>query len=88
MRVSTSQFKAKLGVFMKAVREGKEVVVTDRDEPVARLVPFERERGSPVLTVSQPRDPTAPPLGTLTVRSIRYAGPSTTTWLREDRRRR
>ena len=87
MKVSTSQFKAKMGKYMKAVRDGKEVVVTDRDEPVARLVPFERIK-TPVCVVAEPRDPAAPALGKLVIRAIRYMGPSTTNLLLEDRARR
>lgn len=40
MRTTASRFKTQLGTFMRAVRGGQEVVVTDRDEPVAKLVPF------------------------------------------------
>jgi len=90
IRTSSSRLKAKLGQYMRAVRSGKEVVVTDRDEPVARLVPY-REPASvgkdePVL--ERPRDPAAPVLGEVQVRPIRYAGKSTTALLTEDRRRR
>jgi prevent-host-death family protein len=90
LRTSSSRFKAKLGQYMRAVRSGKEVVVTDRDEPVARLVPY-RERppgpaGEP--PIAQARDPAAPPLGQVEVRAIHYRGRSTTSLLTEDRGRR
>jgi prevent-host-death family protein len=90
MRTSSSQLKAKLGKYMRAVRSGKEVVVTDRDQPVARLVPYDasREPSAAPLRSSQARDPAAPPLGEVRIEAIRYRGPSTTELLREDRSRR
>jgi prevent-host-death family protein len=90
LRTSSSQLKAKLGEYMRAVRAGREVIVTDREEPVARLVPYREPNKLPVtrLEVSRPRDPTAPPLGQVQVRPIRYQGRETGTLLVEDRSRR
>ena len=89
VRTSSSHLKAKLGEYLRAVRAGQEVVVTDRDRPVARLLPYE-EAGvtgrDPEIAL--PRDPAAPALGDLQVRSIRYRGPSTTAMLTADRKRR
>jgi len=90
MRTSSSRLKAKLGQYMRAVRSGKEVVVTDRDEPVARLVPY---RAGVAGTPDEPlleraRDPAAPSLGDVKVRPIRYRGKSSTSLLVQDRRRR
>jgi len=90
IRTSSSRLKAKLGQYMRAVRAGKEIVVTDRDEPVARLVPY-RERAPRTAdepALERPRDPAAPPLGEVEVQSIRYRGKSSTSLLAEDRRRR
>jgi prevent-host-death family protein len=90
IRTSSSRLRAKLGQYMRAVRAGKEIVVTDRDEPVARLVPYrERVPGTadePAL--ERPRDPAAPPLGEVKVQSIRYRGKLSKSLLAEDRRRR
>jgi prevent-host-death family protein len=90
LRVSSSRLKAKLGQYMRAIRAGKEVVVTDRDQPVARLVPYrEPPSGAPeVPEVAQPRDPAAPPLGEVEVQAIHYHGRSTTLLLAEDREKR
>ena len=89
MKVSAAQFKAKMGRYMKAVRQGEEVILTDRDEPVARLTPFRRERAARAAwPVDVPADPGAPPLGELTVAAIRYRGRSTLELLRDDRQRR
>jgi prevent-host-death family protein len=90
VRTSSSRLKAKLGQYMRAVRAGKEIVVTDRDEPVARLVPY-RERASGTAdepALERPPDPAAPPLGEVKVQSIRYRGKSSTSLLAADRRRR
>jgi len=89
-RASSSKLKAKMGQYMRAVRAGEEVVVTDRDQPVARLVPYrEAEPGmGEELPVAQARDPGAPPFSKVEVRPIRYRGPSTASLLDADRRRR
>jgi prevent-host-death family protein len=88
MRTSASQFKAKLGRYMKAVRQGREVVITDRDEPVAKLVPYAAPVAPEATAVEQPRDPSAPPLGDVEVRPIRVPGVDMVSLLLEDRRRR
>ncbi len=89
MKTSASNLKAKMGRYMRAVRQGKEVVVTDRNEPVARLVPYRREGGkNRSLVVAMARDPAAPPLGQVEVEGIEYAGTDTTAMLVEERRRR
>jgi prevent-host-death family protein len=88
-RTSASKLKARMGQYMRAVRAGEEVVVTDRDQPVAKLVPF--KAGPPMredLPIVQPKDPGAPALAKVEVRPIRYRGRSTTALLAEDRGRR
>lgn len=86
MKTSASQFKAKLGRYMKAVRAGKEVVITDRDQPVARLVPYTAVPASP--EIETPRDPAAPPFGQVIVNPVRIPGVDMVGVLLEDRRRR
>jgi len=39
-RVAISELKAKLSEYLKAVRAGEEVIVTDRGKPVARMAPI------------------------------------------------
>jgi prevent-host-death family protein len=89
-RTSSSHLKARLGQYMKAVRAGEEIVVTDRDLPVARLVPYVVRDGeaSEAVPVAVPRDPGAPPLGKVDVKPIRYRGRPTTELLEADRSRR
>ncbi len=36
--------KGKLSEYLRAVRKGSEVVIKDRETPIARLVPFEKSR--------------------------------------------
>lgn len=45
--VNIAQFKAHLSEYIRAVREGQEITIKDRDRPVAKLVPLQvpqRER--------------------------------------------
>jgi prevent-host-death family protein len=44
--VGIRELRADLSRYLRRVRDGDEVVVTDRGTPVARLVPFERESES------------------------------------------
>jgi prevent-host-death family protein len=88
IKTTATQFKAKLGRYMRAVREGKDVMITDRDQPVARLVPIGSAPAHVEPEILTPRDPSAPRLGELRVRPISYRGPSTTELLRGDRSRR
>jgi len=88
IKVSSSRLKAKLGQYMRAVRQGKSVLVTDRDEPVARLVPIDSDPQRGGVVAIRPRDPTAPPLGRVQVRGLRTRGIDTMALLLEDRARR
>ena len=49
--VGVAELKAKLSAYLRAVRKGRDVVILDRDTPIARLVPYET-RG--VLVVREP----------------------------------
>ncbi len=60
---SVSQLKVKLWLYMREVRAGREVGVTDRDQPVARLVPVKRPPPAAALRTAKPREATASPLG-------------------------
>jgi len=88
IKTSASQLKAKMGRYMRAVRSGQEVLVTDRDQPVARLVPVDAAAPTTGLRTSAPRDPAAPALGEIEVRGLRRRGIDTTALLVEDRSRR
>lgn len=40
--VRIAELKARLSEYLRAVRKGHEVIVYDRNEPIARVVPYER----------------------------------------------
>jgi len=42
--VGIAELKGKLSEYLRAVRHGGEVVITDRATPIARLVPYEKSR--------------------------------------------
>ena len=88
-KVSASQFKAKLGVYMQAVRAGRVVLITDRGVPVARLEPIELRRSSAPAGPPQsaPVAPSGPPLGDVKVKSIAFRGTDSLALLRADRGR-
>ena len=41
---SVSQLKARLSEYLNQVKAGGEILITDREKPVARLVPISRSR--------------------------------------------
>jgi prevent-host-death family protein len=56
--VNIARFKAQLSSFLRAVRNGHELVITDRDRPVARVVPYSEPARKGQLQVIEPvRDP-------------------------------
>jgi prevent-host-death family protein len=61
---SVSELKARLSAYLDAVRQGDEVLVTDRGRPVARLAPVkagrqQESRRDLLLRTGQLRAPTA-----------------------------
>ncbi len=48
-QVNVYDAKTRLSALLKAVARGEEVVITNRNRPVARLVPFEGPRQRPVF---------------------------------------
>ncbi len=53
--VSVSRIKSSLSQFLRIVKSGKEITVTDRSHPVARLVPYVEETVS--LQIKLPTRP-------------------------------
>jgi prevent-host-death family protein len=88
IKTSASRLKASMGKYMRQVRAGREVVITDRGQPVAKLAPIAAPPPPAAVHISMPRDPSAPPLGQLVIRGIPARATDTTAWLREDRDRR
>jgi prevent-host-death family protein len=56
--VSIADLKARLSHYVRLARRGRTVTVTNRDIPVARLVPSEERR---VLVIHRPEPGTPPP---------------------------
>ena len=42
--VGIAEFTGKLSEYLRAVRKGGEVVIKDRETPIARLVPYQKSR--------------------------------------------
>jgi prevent-host-death family protein len=44
-RVNIAQLKNNLSSYLRRVRAGEEIIVADRDQPIAQLLPFSQETG-------------------------------------------
>jgi prevent-host-death family protein len=88
LKTSASQLKARLGQYLRSVKAGRSVLVTDRDEPVAKLVPVRPADTGGAPPLDAPRDPGSPPPGRVVLRGVRVRGSDTTAELRADRDRR
>jgi prevent-host-death family protein len=76
-RVGVARLKAELSEYLRKVKRGKEVVVYDRDTPIARIVPYEPAKQSGRLIVRPAKPgvrfqdiPLPPPLRLADGRSI------------------
>jgi len=83
-KTGIADLKAHLSEYLRAVRGGEEVVVMDRDTPVAKLVPSHRKGR---LVVRRPV-PGAPPPGRLKFPPAARLLPHPVEVLLEDRSRR
>ena len=50
--VKIAELKGKLSEYLRSVRQGNEVVIKDRDTPIAKLVPYQEPKSR--LTVRNP----------------------------------
>ena len=50
--VNIAKFKAELGKYLSYVRNGEEIIVLDRKDPLARVVPF-KEKQLPKLIIDE-----------------------------------
>lgn len=76
-RVGVARLKAELSEYLRKVKRGKEVIVYDRDTPIARIVPYEAAPARGRLVVRPPKTagriqdiPLPPPLRLKDGRSI------------------
>ena len=79
-RVSISELKDQLSAYLKKVREGQTVVVTDRNKPVAQLTPIpnsenESERIERLVAMGVLSRPKNPPLSIEEIRRMRPVAP-------------
>ena len=51
MKVNIGVLKNELSQFLHKVRDGEEITITDRNEPIAKIIPLER----PVVVVDMKR---------------------------------
>jgi prevent-host-death family protein len=51
--VKIAELKDRLSEHLRAVEQGGEVIVTDRNRPIARIVPLSSAGGGPLLTPPQ-----------------------------------
>ncbi len=64
--VKISEFKRQMGVFLRRVRKGGEIVLTDREHPVAKVLRFQEDKEELRLTppsagfANVPKGPKAP----------------------------
>jgi len=89
-KVTASQFKAELGKYMRTVRAGGSVLVTDRGIPVV-LEPVDSRKKTASSHSESERfimsDPSAPAFGDVVLKGIKYRGPDSLKLLLIDRQR-
>lgn len=54
--VKIAEFRNQLSKYLKKVRQGDEVVITDRDTPIGRLVPYEEDEADEPFEMVPPPD--------------------------------
>ena len=89
--VGARELKTRLGTYLRRVREGRTLLVTDRGEPIAELRPLPADTGvsAALLKLSSKRAVTLPVRTTLIAfRPIRSRGRALSEAIREDRRDR
>ena len=89
--IGARELKTRLGTYLRRVREGRTVLVTDRGEPIAELRPLPPDTSVPValLKLSSKRAVTLPVRKTMGVfRPIRSKGRTLSEAVLEDRKDR
>ncbi len=60
--VRIAELKARLSEYLRRVRRGQTLIVTDRETPIAQIIPFE---GGPASLTVRPPLPDAPKLAAI-----------------------
>ena len=56
VQVKIAEFRNQLSRYLKKVRQGGEVVITDRDTPIGRLVPYEKDSDEEPFEMIPPKN--------------------------------
>lgn len=86
--VGSRELKTRLGTYLRRVREGRTLLVTDRGEPVAELRPLQADASLPalLLKLSSKGAVTLPRRKSMAAfRPIQSQGPALSDAVREDR---
>ena len=83
--VKIAQLKAHLSEYLREVKTGHEIVINDRDHPVAKLVPFEQPARKPLLQMTKARKPGG--IGKLKFKPLLAPGVDPLEFLLADRRK-
>ena len=51
--INVASLKAKLAMFLRQVKTGEELVITDRQVPIAKIVPFSEDTGFKLLPAKE-----------------------------------
>lgn len=54
IQVKIGEFRNRLSAYLKKMRSGAEIVISDRDTPVGRLVPFAKKESEKDLSLLEP----------------------------------
>jgi len=54
IQVKIGEFRNRLSSYLKKMRSGAEIVISDRDTPVGRLVPFSKQESEKELILLEP----------------------------------
>jgi len=54
IRVKIGEFRNRLSSYLKKLRQGAEIVISDRDTPIGRIIPFEKSNAKDELKMIDP----------------------------------
>jgi antitoxin (DNA-binding transcriptional repressor) of toxin-antitoxin stability system len=79
--VNIAKFKAELGKYLGYVRGGEEIIVLDRKDPLARVIPF-KERAARGMEI---QEATTDPRGLFAIHPNSIPGTDSLRFLKEER---